>query len=112
MKNNEEIKIEDTTIEEMNYPVETENYMEPEFEGKGGKGKIIAAGLGILAVGATALVIKKKDKIAAKRAKKAAKNLEKMGYTVISPEEIIDEEVYDFDESIESKEVVPEKAKA
>lgn len=106
MKNNEEIKIEETTIEEMNYPVETENYMEPEFEVKVGKGKLIAAGLTVVGLGVAAFAFKKKDQLAAKRAEKAAKKLEKMGYTVISPEEIIEEEVYDFDESLENKEVV------
>lgn len=107
MKNNEEIKIEETTIEEMNYPVETENYMEPEFEEKsGGKGKLIAAGLAVVGLGVAAFAFKKKDQLSAKRAEKAAKKLEKMGYTVISPEEIIEEEVYDFDESLENKEVV------
>ena len=106
MKNNEEIKIEETTIEEMNYPVETENYMEPEIEVKGGKGKLIAAGLTVVGLGVAAFAFKKKDQLAAKRAEKAAKKLEKMGYTVISPEEIIEEKVYDFDESLENKEVV------
>lgn len=111
MENKEEIRIEETTIEEMNYPVEIDDYMEPEFEGESGKGKLVAAGLAILGIGAAAFVIKNKNKLADKKAKKAAKKLEKLGYMVISPEEIIDEEECDFDDS-EKEEVVPEEVKA
>lgn len=104
MKQNEEIKIEETKIEEMNYPVETEIYEEPEIEKEGVSGKALAFIGGAIGLAAFGLW-KGRKAIKAKCTNRTINKLEKQGFTVIGPEDIIDEDDYDFDESIESKEV-------
>ena len=91
--NNEETKNE---IMELDNDTEAEVYdLEPEEEsGNGILGKILI-GAGVLAAGGlAALVYKNRDKLEERRIKK----LEKKGYTVIRPEQFVEE---DFDDDFE-----------
>ena len=93
--NNEETKNE---IMELDNDTDVEVYdLEPEEESSGILGKILI-GAGVLAAGGlAALVYKNRDKLEERRIKK----LEKKGYTVIRPEQFVEE---DFDEDFEEEE--------
>lgn len=84
----------------------TEEIVEAAAKSKGGLLSKILAGLGLAAcAGGAAYVVKNREKIKEKKLKKQIAKLEKAGYLVAKPEEIMDEIVGidDLDEE-ESKE--------
>ena len=83
-----------------NYPVETENcYMEPENEGGNSYGKIAIGGAIATIIVGGVVAWKNKSKIANKRAERLAKKLEKKGYGVIRPEDLVEAEAVEVDEA-------------